>query len=72
MFYPLKDDELCHESIKVIVSRKPIDFSFLPVPEDQVYAGASGGDMKKVLEALRAATDWNETVLSYWVGPGCD
>ena len=72
VFYPLKEDELCHESIKVIASRKPIDFSFLPVPEDQVYAGASGGDMKKVLEALRAATDWDEVVLSYWVGRGCD
>jgi hypothetical protein len=72
VFYPLKEDELCHESIKIIASRKPIDFSFLPVPEDQVYAGAIGGDMKKVLEALRAATDWNEVVLSYWVGRGCD
>ena len=72
VFYPLKDDELCQESIKVIAAHKPIDFSFLPIPEDQVYAGARGGDMKKVLEALRAATDWNETVLSYWVGPGCD
>ena len=72
VFYPLKEDELCQESIKVIASRKPIDFSYLPIPEDQVYAGASGGDMKKVLETLRATTDWNETVLSYWVGPGCE
>lgn len=72
VFYPLKEDELCHESIKVIATRKPLDFSFLPIPEDQVYAGAKGGDMKKVLETLRAATDWNEVVLSYWVGPGCE
>jgi len=72
VFYPLKEDELCHESIKVVASRKPIDFSFLPVPEDQVYAGAIGGDMKKVLEVLRTATDWNEVVLSYWVGQGCE
>ncbi|EFK11047.1 conserved hypothetical protein [delta proteobacterium NaphS2] len=72
VFYPLKQDELCHESIKIIVSRKPMDFSFLPIPEDHVYAGARGGDMKKVLEVLRTAHDWNEVVLSYWVGAGCE
>ena len=71
VFYPLKENEPCQESIKVIASRKPIDFSFLPVPENQVYAGAKGGDMKKVLKALGEAKEWNDIILSYWVGPEC-
>ncbi len=72
VFYPPREDEPCQESIKVIAARKPIDFSFLPVPEDQIYAGAKGGDMKKVLETLKGVKDWNEAVLNYWVGPGCE
>ena len=59
------------ESIKVVVSRKPLDFSFLPQPENQLLTGAKGGDIKRMIQVLKTAKQWNEKLLTYWVGPGC-
>lgn len=71
LLYPLRHGQTSHESFKIIASRLPIDFSFLPVPENAIYAGAKGGDIKQVLRALQQAEGWSETVLDYWVGPDC-
>lgn len=71
VFYPLNDDETCREAIKVISSRLPIDFSYLPVPENTIYAGAQGGDIKQVANTLKKARGWSEQVLCYMVGPDC-
>jgi hypothetical protein len=70
-FYPIEKDKQARESIKVVVSRTPLDFSFLPVPENEIFTGAKGGDLKRVLDVLRAAKDLSETTLRYSVGPGC-
>jgi len=70
-FYPLVAGQMSRESIKVIVSYFPIDFSYLPVPENTIYAGAQGGDIKQVLASLKNARGWSERVLDYWVGPEC-
>lgn len=71
LLYPLRAGQMSHESFKVVASRLPIDFSFLPVPENAIYAGAKGGDIKQVVRVLRQACGWSETVLDYWVGPDC-
>jgi len=71
VFYPLIDGQMSHESIKVISSYFPIDFSYLPVPENAIYAGVKGGDIKQVLKSLKQAQGWSEQVLDYWVGPEC-
>jgi hypothetical protein len=71
LFYPLEDGRFCQESIKVVASRKPLDFSFLPVPVNQMYAGAQGGEIKKIRDVLENATDWRDVVLSYGVGGEC-
>lgn len=71
VFYPLEGEGTSQEGVKVIASRTPIDFSFLPIPEDAVYAGAAGGDIRKVAEVLKQSDGWSETVLSYLVGQEC-
>jgi hypothetical protein len=69
--YPIKSDENSQEAFKVIASRGALDFSFLPVPENEIYAGARGERLAKVLDVLRKAQEWSEVNLGYWVGPGC-
>lgn len=71
VFYPLNERETLREEIKVIASRQPLDFSFLPVPQNEVFAGARGGELRRVLELLKSSTGWSEQVLGYMVGPGC-
>lgn len=71
VFYPLENDETCREAIKVISSRLPLDFSYLPIPENTIYAGAQGGDIKQVAVTLKKARGWSEQVLGYMVGPDC-
>ncbi len=68
---PLKENEPCQEAIKVVASRDSMDFSFLPVPVNQTYTGAQGGDIKRMLDVLNKSTSWNEVTLTYWVGEGC-
>jgi hypothetical protein len=72
VFYPLDPEKTCLESVKVIASRKPIDFSFLPVPVNCVYSGAEGGDIKRMYEVLKNADGWSEVRLTYRVGPECE
>lgn len=71
VFYPLEGEATSQEGVKVVASRARLDFSFLPIPEDAVYAGAAGGDIRKVAEVLKQADGWSETVLSYLVGAEC-
>lgn len=71
VFYPLEGEGTSQEGVKVVASRTPLDFSFLPIPEDAVYAGAAGGDIRKVAEVLKRADGWSETVLGYLVGAEC-
>ncbi len=69
--YPLKPDETSHEAFKIVASRKPLNFSFLPIPENEIYAGARGERIEKVLDILKNAGQWSEATLGYWVGPNC-
>jgi len=71
VFNPIKENEINQEVVKVIASRHPLDFSFLPVPINRPYLGAEGGDIKKMLEVLRNASDWREVTLNYAVGNEC-
>jgi hypothetical protein len=71
VFYPLKKGQFCQEAIKVVASRRPLDFSFLPVPMDAIYSGGRGGDMKRMLDVLKNAKDWRGVVVPYGVGGGC-
>jgi hypothetical protein len=71
LLYPLVPGEACREAFKVVASRQPIDFSFLPVPQNQVYAGAKGGDLARVLVVLKSASGWSEATLTYWVSEAC-
>ncbi len=70
LLYPM-DGKDTTEAIKVVASREPLDFSFLPRPENALFTGAQGGDMKKMLQVLKKAHDWKEQTLKYWVGPKC-
>ncbi len=71
ILYPLEENEACQEAFKVVASRVSMDFSFLPVPVNRIYKGAQGGEIKRMLEILNKASDWNEVTLTYWVGAGC-
>jgi hypothetical protein len=69
--YPLKKGETSQEAIKVISSRQPLDFSFLPVPKNKIYTGAAGGDLQSVAAALSRQKGWSQIILRYWVGDAC-
>jgi len=69
--YPLKQDETSHEAFKIVASRKPVDFGFLPIPENEIYAGAKGERLEKVLDILKKTSNWSEATLGYYVGPNC-
>jgi len=72
LLYPLKKNKPCKESFKIVVSRKKMDFSFLPVPENQIYVGAKAGSIKKILNELKKNKEFSEVVLPYYVGKGCN
>jgi len=69
---PLRPGTTCQESFKIVASREKINFSFLPVPENELFLGARGGNMKKVLTELKKKRHWNETNLNYWTGADCE
>lgn len=69
--YPLRPEETSQETFKVVASRRKLDFSFLPVPQNEIYAGARGEKLAKLLEVLKKTEEWSEVNLSYWVGSGC-
>jgi len=71
LLYPLVSGEACREAFKIIASSQPLDVSFLPVPQNQLYAGAKGGDLARVLTALKSASGWSEVTLPYWVSEVC-
>lgn len=71
VFYPFREGEATRESVKVIASRRPFDFSFLPAPVNQVFLGAEGGDIRKVYNVLDKAKDWSDEHLTYTVGEVC-
>ena len=68
---PLHQNETTRESIKIVASKKPMDFGFLPIPLNHIYAGAKGGDLSKLLEVLSQSNGWAEVTLDYWVGADC-
>ena len=70
--YPMPGEHYTQEAIKVVATREPLDFSYLPVPENQIFAGAQGGSIKRMLETLNSASDWSEAVVKYGVGPACE
>lgn len=72
LLYPLKAGLTSQESFKIVASRKPLDFSFLPVPDNEIFSGIRGGDRKKVLDMLKRSRHWNEINLNYWIGPDCE
>jgi hypothetical protein len=71
LLYPLADGRTCKESFKIISSPDRLDFSFLPVPENQVFAGANGKDIDRVTRILQTHGDYSETSLTYYVGTDC-
>lgn len=72
VFFPLKEDELCQESIKIVASRNPLDFSFLPIPENRIYKGAKGGEINRMLEVLERSKSWEAVDVPYTVGLLCE
>ncbi len=71
LLYPLSANETNSEVIKVIASRQPIDFTYLPIPENQIYRGAQGGDIRAITSTLQQVRGWNEVTLPYMVGRDC-
>ncbi len=70
--YSLAEGGTNRESFKVVASRHPLDFSFLPVPENRIFTGAEGGRLKQVLGVLRQAREWSQQTVPYLVGQGCE
>ena len=70
--YPLPDDNPSREAFKIIASYKAIDFSFLKVPDGQIFAGAAATELKEVLAVLKKAPAFSEVTLPYLVGSGCE
>ena len=69
--HPLKQGQPCKEAFKIVASQGPLDFSFLPVPENRIYSGARGGEIRRVSRVLEKAGRWNEVILGYWVSEDC-
>ncbi|MBF0226972.1 MAG: hypothetical protein HQK76_16125 [Desulfobacterales bacterium] len=67
----LPDEDSSKESIKIVASKIKMDFSFLPVPINSYYAGAKGGDIKKMLDVLKTNQEWSEIDIPYIVGKDC-
>lgn len=70
--YPMPEDNPSREAFKVIASYRPLDFSFLKVPDGRIFAGAAATELKKVLETLKNARGFSEVTLKYTVGRGCE
>ena len=68
--YPDKNSRT-KEAFKIVVSKKLLNFDFLPVCEDKIYKGADGGSLKKLVDYLSSVKNWNEELLPYWVGEDC-
>lgn len=71
LLYPLADGLTSKETLKIISSPDRLDFSFLPVPENQVFAGANGKDIDRVTRMLQTHGNYSETSLTYYVGEDC-
>jgi hypothetical protein len=69
--YPMPNDDPSREAFKVIASYKSLNFSFLKVPDGQIFAGAEAAALKEVLAVLQKASGWSEVTLPYVVGRGC-
>ena len=63
--FPLQEDSFCQEVIKIVVSRQPLNFDFLPFPENDLYIGVRGGDINKLSSYLRKQKNWQEMNLKY-------
>ena len=72
LLYPLAGESTSREAFKVIASFKPLDFSFLKVPEGRIFAGAEAAELRRVLAVLKQAEGWSEVTLPYRVGRGCE
>lgn len=69
--YPLEGEQTSRESFKIVSSRQKLDFSFLPVPENQVFAGANKRDIDRITRILKKNVHYNQQVLTYYVGKSC-
>ncbi|MCK5542687.1 MAG: DUF4384 domain-containing protein [Desulfobacterales bacterium] len=72
VLYPLEENKPCKESFKIVASKQKIDFSFIPVPENQIYIAAKAGSIKRITNELKKNKAFKDVVLSYYVGNGCD
>ncbi|MBT4837132.1 MAG: DUF4384 domain-containing protein [Methylococcales bacterium] len=70
LLYPM-NDQPTYEKFKVISSDKRLDFSNIPVPENALFTGAKGGDMKLMLDVLSKSKNWQVIDLDYEVGKHC-
>ncbi|MDH3349215.1 MAG: DUF4384 domain-containing protein [Desulfobulbaceae bacterium] len=68
---PLPDEDTSREAFKIVVARKPIDFSSMPVAMGKMYFGAEGGEYRQVTNTLSTNQGWSESLLGYMVGLDC-
>ncbi len=71
VLYPLEKADTSRESFKIIASDKKMDFSFLPIPFNRVYQGASGIQINQLKNALKQYNNFSEETLTYYVGANC-
>lgn len=72
VLYPLEKADTSRESFKIIASDSKMDFSFLPIPFNRVYQGASGIQIKKLKNSLKQYSNFSEKTLTYFVGANCN
>ncbi len=68
---PAIPGEPCRESFKLVVARRPLDFSYLPFPENRIYAGVNGRDIARVTATLAGVPDSRQQLLDYRIDPAC-
>lgn len=69
--FPLEGQDTSRESFKIISSDRKLDFSFLPVPENRIFAGANGKDIDRITRVLHSHKSYSQTTLTYYVGEAC-
>ena len=59
------------ESFKMVASRKPLDFSFIPFPENEPFYGIDAGELRRVLDVLENADSASVVDIPYKISEGC-
>ncbi len=68
---PAREGKRCDESFKLVATRTPLDFSFLPFPANRVFGGVNGRDIAEITRILKQTTNYADLLLPFTITEGC-